>query len=168
MISNHTISLNIAYNYTSPIVSNQTILLFTAYNHFSPMCVCPLLGFHVLATFKVISGQVPTCDNAHSWWLYSIAPLGVRAASTMPWYITQSHYYGTEPTSPRPTLITLSVWVGSKNIISNHWFGLIRVRTCRFEFNELPKRETGIQPIRPFRLVCMLCVCMYAYIYAYI
>ena len=33
-----------------------------------------LLGFHVLATSKVISGRIPTWDIAHSWRLYSCCP----------------------------------------------------------------------------------------------
>ena len=41
------------------------------------------LLFCVLATSKVISGRVPTCDNAHSWRLYSAAQLGNQAVSTM-------------------------------------------------------------------------------------
>ena len=35
-----------------------------------------LSWFGVLATSKVISGRVPSCDSAHSWRLYSAAPLG--------------------------------------------------------------------------------------------
>ena len=34
-----------------------------------------LLGFYILAIFKVISGWVPNCDSAHSWRLYSAASL---------------------------------------------------------------------------------------------
>ena len=36
--------------------------------------VCLLL-YYIPAISTVISGPVPTCDNAHSWWLYSAAPL---------------------------------------------------------------------------------------------
>ena len=39
----------------------------------APFCLC----YHViscLATSKVRSRQVPTCDNAHSWRLFSAAP----------------------------------------------------------------------------------------------
>ena len=35
-----------------------------------------LLLFYVLATSKVTSGHVPTCDSAHSWRLYIVAPQG--------------------------------------------------------------------------------------------
>ena len=42
-----------------------------------------LLLFYVLATSEVISGQVLTCDSAHLWRLYSTAPLGNQATSTM-------------------------------------------------------------------------------------
>ena len=48
--------------------------------------------FYVLATSKVISGPVPACDSAHSWWLYSAARLGNQVTSTMTWYPPQSHY----------------------------------------------------------------------------
>ena len=34
-----------------------------------------LLEFYVLATSKVKSGRAPPCDSAHSWLLYSAAPL---------------------------------------------------------------------------------------------
>ena len=50
-----------------------------------------LLLFYVLATSKVISGWVPTCDSAHSSWLYGAA-LGNQAVNSMTWYPTQSHY----------------------------------------------------------------------------
>ena len=36
-----------------------------------------------LATSKVISGRVPTCQCAHIWQLYSAAQLGNQAVSTM-------------------------------------------------------------------------------------
>ena len=39
-------------------------------------CLFLCLLFYVLSTSKVISGWVQTCDNAHSWWLYSAASLG--------------------------------------------------------------------------------------------
>ena len=45
---------------------------------------------YVRATCKVISGQVPTCDSAHSLWLYSAASLGHQATSTMTCFPTQS------------------------------------------------------------------------------
>ena len=48
------------------------------------------LLFCVLATYKVISGWVTTCDSAHSWWLYSVAPLGNQAASIMTWCTTST------------------------------------------------------------------------------
>ena len=50
------------------------------------MDVC-LLSY-VLATSKVISGRVSTCDSVHSWQLYSAAWLGDQATSTMTWYPT--------------------------------------------------------------------------------
>ena len=73
--------------------------------------VCCL--FYILTRSKVISGLVPTCDSAHSWWLYSAAPLGKQANNTMTWYPTHSHYPDTEPTSPCPMLIRPSTGLGS-------------------------------------------------------
>ena len=61
-----------------------------------------LLEFHVLATPKVLSGQVPTCDNVYSWQIYSVAPT---------WYLTQPHYSDTEHTSHCSILIMLSTWL---------------------------------------------------------
>ena len=67
--------------------------------------VCSLL-FYLLATFKVISGRVPTFDSEYSWLLYSAPSLGHQAAGTMTsCYPTQSHYLHMEPTSPFPILI---------------------------------------------------------------
>ena len=76
------------------------------------MCVCLL--FYVLETFKVISEREPISDSAHSWRLYSAAPLGnkQRGGNTMTWYPTHSHYPDTEPTSPCPILIMQSIWLG--------------------------------------------------------
>ena len=54
-----------------------------------------------------------TCDRVHSWWLYSAAPLGNPTISTMTWYPTESYYPDVEPTSPCPSLIILSRWLGS-------------------------------------------------------
>ena len=73
---------------------------FLAWDHFHPwvLFLCLLL-FYVIATSKVISGQVPTGDSAHSWWLYSAALLRHQATSTLTWYPTQSYNPDTEPTS---------------------------------------------------------------------
>ena len=64
-----------------------------------------LLLSNVLATAKVISKQVPTCDSAHSWWLYSTPPLGDQATNIMTWYPSQSHYPDSEWSSPCPIVI---------------------------------------------------------------
>ena len=69
------------------------------------------LLFYVLATSKIISEWVLTCDSVHSRWLCSAAALGNQAASTMTWYPTQSRYTGINPTSPIP--IMPSAWLGS-------------------------------------------------------
>ena len=76
------------------------------------MFTCLLLGY-ILATSKVISGWVPTCDSGHSWWLHSAAPLRNQAVSTMTWYPTQSHYPDTEPTHPCTIIMMMCTWLGS-------------------------------------------------------
>ena len=68
------------------------------------------LAFCVLSAFKVISGRVPTRDSAHSWRLYSAAPLGNQAFNTLTWYCTQSHCHDTDPC---PILIMSNTLVGS-------------------------------------------------------
>ena len=78
----------------------------------SIICSVCLL-FYVLAASKVISGQVPSCDSAHSWRFYSAAPLGNQTASTMTRFPTHSHYPDTDPTSPCPILIMPSTLLGS-------------------------------------------------------
>ena len=72
-----------------------------------------LLLFYIPAISKAISGLVPTWDSSRSWWLYSAAPLGSQAISTMTWYPTQSHYPDTEPNSPCSILIMPNTWLGS-------------------------------------------------------
>ena len=71
------------------------------------------LLFYVLATSKVISGQVLSYDSAHSWQVYSGATLGNEAVSTMTWYPTVSYHAGSEPTNHYPILVMLSTWLGS-------------------------------------------------------
>ena len=44
--------------------------------------VCLLL-FSILATSKIISGRVLTCDCEHSWHFYSAAPQEDQATSTL-------------------------------------------------------------------------------------
>ena len=78
----------------------------------SPTSICRSVGcweFYILATSKVIL----TSDSAHSWWLYSAAPLENQATRTMTQYPTQSHYPDTEPTSPCPILLMPSARLGS-------------------------------------------------------
>ena len=65
--------------------------------------------FTFLATSKVISGGVLTCDSTHSWCLYSVVPLGDQATSTM----SQSHYPDIEPSNPCAILIIPSTWLSS-------------------------------------------------------
>ena len=72
---------------------------------------------YVPARSKVISWQILTCDSdsTHSWQLYSAAPLGDQATSTMTssWYPLRSYYPNIEETSPCPILIMPSAWLGS-------------------------------------------------------
>ena len=65
-----------------------------------------LLLLYDLATSKVISRRVLTCDCA------LMVPLALRdqVARTMTWYTIQAHYPDTESTRPFPTLIVLSHW----------------------------------------------------------
>ena len=79
---------------------------------FSSMHGAGLSLFYILATSKVRSGRLPTCDSAHSWQLYSFASLGHQATGTISCYPTRSHYPDTVPTSPCPTLIMPSVKLG--------------------------------------------------------
>ena len=76
--------------------------------------VCLLL--YVIATPKVISVQVLTCERVHSWRFYSVPPVVDQATRTMIWYPTQSHYPDTESTSPCPILIIASIWQGSDEV----------------------------------------------------
>ena len=76
------------------------------------LCLTPLfLEFYILATTKVTSGRVLTCDNAQ--WLNGTAPMRIQATSAITWYPTQPHYLDTELTSPCPILIMLSSWLES-------------------------------------------------------
>ena len=74
----------------------------TEHTRFCPILVCL---FYVLATSKVITGWVPTCDSAHIMRLHNAASLGHQTASIMIWYPTQSHCPDAEPNSPCSILI---------------------------------------------------------------
>ena len=63
------------------------------------------IEFYDLATSKAISGRVPTCDDADSFSLFSAAPQGNQATSTITQYPTQSHYPDTDITNPCPMLL---------------------------------------------------------------
>ena len=85
------------------------------------------LFWYVLATFKVISGRVPTCDSTHSWQHYNAASLVYLTTRTRTWYPTQSLYPNTELTSHCPIPIMLSARLGSdKNKFLSHWFDSTR------------------------------------------
>ena len=68
---------------------------------------------YVLAILRVMSGRVPPCDSIHSWRFYSAASLADQeVTSTINWNYMQSHYSGTELTSPCPILIMPSARLG--------------------------------------------------------
>ena len=100
-----------------------------------------LLEFYILATSKIISGWVWTCDSTHLWRFYSASPLGDQADNTTTWYPDQSHYPDTEPPSHCPVLIMLSACLGSdKYKVSG-----LTSPDQRFESHDLPKREMEAQ-----------------------
>ena len=105
-----------------------------------------LLGYCVwcvLATSKVILGQVSSCDSAQRSRLYSDATLGDQAASTTNWYPSQSIFPDTEPTSHCLILLKPSSWIASyKCQFFSHW--LTR-----------PGNELPISRMRG----CMVCAC---------
>ena len=67
-----------------------------------------LVGFHILATSKVISGGYRLAMVHTHGDFISAAPLGNQATSTMSCYPTQSHCPDTDLTSPYPILIMLN------------------------------------------------------------
>ena len=71
-----------------------------------------MFTFYILATSKVISRQVLTCDCAHSWQLCSATQLGNQAISTMTYYPTRLHCPGTKRTSPWSVPLMLSTRLG--------------------------------------------------------
>ena len=81
-------------------------------------CVC--WGFYVLATSTVILGRVATYNSARLL-LYSAAPMGDQAVSTMIRVATQSHEPDTELTSHYTTLIMPSTSV----VTGKHQFLLL-------------------------------------------
>ena len=90
-------------------------------------------------------GDIPTCDSAHSWQLYSTASLDHQAAATMACYPTQSHY----PDSPCPILIMLSA-----RRVTNINFKFIGLTRPGFEFCDVRIRTRYLHSpgVR-----CMLC-----------
>ena len=109
---------------------------------------CWLLEVYILATVKVISGtyRVPTCNRAHSWWLYS--------AITIVRYLTQSHYLDTKQMSHCPILLMPSAKLGGDKYL--YWFASTGNRTpdlevilwitcnlqlCRNELHTFTKRD---------------------------
>ena len=101
-------------------------------------------------------------DSAHSRQLYSAAPLGGLAASTIT-YPTQSHYPDTESVSFWSILIMLSTCLrsGKYNLLC-HQFGSTNVRTCCLESRDIPKGKMDVDLIWPSLLVVLkdvTCLC---------
>ena len=87
------------------------------------------LLFHDLEIATVILERVPTCDSAHSCWLYSAAP---SRTCTMIGYSTESHYPDTEPTRSCTILITPSAWLRrDKSQLISHCFDSTEEQTPR-------------------------------------
>ena len=78
---------------------------------------------------------IPTFDSA----------LGNQAIGAMSRYPTQSHYPDTEHSSPSPSLLLLSVMLGSDMYQLCHWFDSTMNQSLTF------CRETSALPIRPSR-----------------
>ena len=107
-----------------------------------------MLEFYIRATSKFTSGLVLTCESAHSWCLYSAAPLENQASNTMTEYSTQSHYPNTEPASSTPILLMLNTClVCSKSKFLRDWFDSSIVRSQEFESPNLRNQETDAQLI---------------------
>ena len=89
-----------------------------------------------------ISGFAPTCDSAHLWWHYRVAPLTDQTASTMTWYRTQSHYPNSNLTGLWPIIIMPITWIRSDTFLFlSNLFDSTRVRTGLFESCDLPKPD---------------------------
>ena len=94
----------------------------------------------------VISGRLPT---AHSQLLYSAAPLGNKATSTMMPYPTQSHYTDTELTCPCPILTMPGQEATSIN------FKIIDLTRPQFRFrfrqgSDFPISQNGRRTLQSF------------------
>ena len=72
-----------------------------------------LFVLYVLTTSKAISWSIPTCDNAHSSRLYTVAWLGDQASGSITQFPTQSHDPDAELTNPHPILVMQSAMLDS-------------------------------------------------------
>ena len=97
------------------------------------ICLFLFLVFYILPTSKVLSGQVPTCDSAHSWWLYSAALLGNQATSTMTHSVTLSwlwanqslchpNYAECRARKRQVTIFNSLVWLDQNQIVLRQWY----------------------------------------------
>ena len=59
-----------------PILTLQSAILGTILTSVHLVRISWLFEIYILATYRVVTGWVPTCDSAHSLQLYSAAPLG--------------------------------------------------------------------------------------------
>ena len=68
-------------------------MLYSGRSHPFPMLLikdCLFAESYILVTSFVISGWASPSDSTHSWCLYSVAPPGDQAISTMTRFLTQS------------------------------------------------------------------------------
>ena len=79
----------------------------------------------------VVSGEVSTCDSAHSWRLYSASPLEGQADGSMTRFSTESHYADICLTSIWPIIIMPCARLGNEKyqFFVMHWFDLTGIQT---------------------------------------
>ena len=116
--------------------------------------VCLL--FYILVTSKVILGHIPTCDSAHSWWLYSAASLEhhdlLSHSVTLFWnWTNQSLPYpnNAEHQARKPQVPILKSGL-TRPGFKPASYGL---EPAIFRFPDLPKQEVGALLIWPSQLV---------------
>ena len=130
-------------------VNIHTYLNIVVYIHvYICMCVCVgcwLLDFYVLTTSNVISGQVPTCDSAHSLCLYSATSLGDQTTSTITLISHSVTLFGhiANQSLPYPNNAQRLTSKPTINKCLSHWFASTRVRTRKVRILRSPKMADG-------------------------
>ena len=114
---------------------------------------------------SLVGGQVPTCDSAHWWWLYSAASLEHQAASIMTCYPNQSHlsWYWVNQSLPYTNNAERQAREQQVSILKSLvWLdqGLNTVRSglklTTFRFPDLPEQRADALLIQPPRLVFVI------------